>query len=181
MSVNPSHIYHEACIKEALPWRRLKADQKSSGKTFFSWGYSITDLPVQLFLVLLLLLNPHKIKLNCFDEVVLQWDKWAGMWTVEGSGSHPECSFVLPSPGMTMEVLGTLIGAALQGQIVASAHHSHNCTTNPPLNTTSPNDSWHDSPSYPEPSDSLSHQVSVCGSTGRSLWERTTESENGLG
>uniref|UniRef100_U3IZP3 Sphingosine-1-phosphate transporter MFSD2B n=1 Tax=Anas platyrhynchos platyrhynchos TaxID=8840 RepID=U3IZP3_ANAPP len=27
---------------------------------------------------------------------------------------------------MTMEVLGTLIGAALQGQIVASAHHSHN-------------------------------------------------------
>lgn len=72
MSVNPSHIYHEACIKEALPWRRLKADQKSSGKTFFSRGYSITDLPVQLFLVLLLLLNPHKIKLNCFDEVVLQ-------------------------------------------------------------------------------------------------------------
>uniref|UniRef100_A0A8B9QQV5 Major facilitator superfamily domain containing 2B n=1 Tax=Anas platyrhynchos TaxID=8839 RepID=A0A8B9QQV5_ANAPL len=64
---------------------------------------------------------------------------------------------------MTMEVLGTLIGAALQGQIVASAHHSHNCTTNLPLNTTSPNDSWHDSPSYPEPSDSLSHQVSVCG------------------
>ncbi|XP_068534840.1 sphingosine-1-phosphate transporter MFSD2B [Anas acuta] len=62
---------------------------------------------------------------------------------------------------MTMEVLGTLIGAALQGQIVASAHHSHNCTTNPPLNTTSPNDSWHDSPSYPEPSDSLSHQAEV--------------------
>ncbi|CAJ0926186.1 unnamed protein product [Ranitomeya imitator] len=31
------------------------------------------------------------------------------------------------SPGMTMEVLGTLIGAALQGQIVASAHTSHHC------------------------------------------------------
>ncbi|KAM4040509.1 sphingosine-1-phosphate transporter MFSD2B isoform 1-T1 [Anomaloglossus baeobatrachus] len=28
---------------------------------------------------------------------------------------------------MTMEVLGTLIGAALQGQIVASAHTSHHC------------------------------------------------------
>ncbi|XP_047921649.2 sphingosine-1-phosphate transporter MFSD2B isoform X1 [Anser cygnoides] len=62
---------------------------------------------------------------------------------------------------MTMEVLGTLIGAALQGQIVASAHLSHHCTMNPPLNTTSPTDSWHDSPSFPEPSDSLSHQAKV--------------------
>uniref|UniRef100_A0A8C2YBD8 Sphingosine-1-phosphate transporter MFSD2B n=1 Tax=Coturnix japonica TaxID=93934 RepID=A0A8C2YBD8_COTJA len=33
---------------------------------------------------------------------------------------------------MTMEVLGTLVGAALQGQIVASAHLSHHCTLNPP-------------------------------------------------
>uniref|UniRef100_A0A8C3TTY8 Major facilitator superfamily domain containing 2B n=1 Tax=Catharus ustulatus TaxID=91951 RepID=A0A8C3TTY8_CATUS len=32
---------------------------------------------------------------------------------------------------MTMEVLGTLIGAALQGQIVASAHISPHCTVNP--------------------------------------------------
>uniref|UniRef100_A0A663MMB3 Sphingosine-1-phosphate transporter MFSD2B n=1 Tax=Athene cunicularia TaxID=194338 RepID=A0A663MMB3_ATHCN len=36
---------------------------------------------------------------------------------------------------MTMEVLGTLIGAALQGQIVASAHVSHHCTVNPPCQT----------------------------------------------
>ncbi|NWS23393.1 MFS2B protein, partial [Pachyramphus minor] len=57
---------------------------------------------------------------------------------------------------MTMEVLGTLIGAALQGQIVASAHVSHHCTVNPPVNTT---DSWHDTTSIPDPSDILSHQV----------------------
>uniref|UniRef100_A0A8C3TSJ8 Major facilitator superfamily domain containing 2B n=1 Tax=Catharus ustulatus TaxID=91951 RepID=A0A8C3TSJ8_CATUS len=44
---------------------------------------------------------------------------------------------------MTMEVLGTLIGAALQGQIVASAHISPHCTVNPSVNTT---DSWHDTP-----------------------------------
>lgn len=176
MALNRSHICHAACIKGALSWRHLKADQKSSGKTLFPWDYSITDLPVQLYLVLLFLLNPYKIKLRCFDEVVLQWDKWAGLWTVEGSGSYPQCTFVLPSPGMTMEVLGTLIGAALQGQIVASAHLSHHCTMNPPLNTTSPTDSWHDSPSFPEPSDSLSHQVSVCGSTVKSLRERIAES-----
>lgn len=64
--------------------------------------------------------------------------------------------------GMTMEVLGTLIGAALQGQIVASAHVSPHCTVNPSLNTT---DSWHDTPSIPDPSDPLSHQVSVYGNT----------------
>ncbi|KFP76177.1 Major facilitator superfamily domain-containing protein 2B, partial [Acanthisitta chloris] len=57
---------------------------------------------------------------------------------------------------MTVEVLGTLIGAALQGQIVASAHVSHHCTVNPPVNTT---DSWYDTPSIPDPSDPLSHQV----------------------
>ncbi|NWR30830.1 MFS2B protein, partial [Tachuris rubrigastra] len=57
---------------------------------------------------------------------------------------------------MTMEVLGTLIGAALQGQIVASAHVSHHCTVNPPVNKT---DSWHDTTSIPDPSDILSHQV----------------------
>ncbi|XP_010582557.1 PREDICTED: major facilitator superfamily domain-containing protein 2B isoform X2 [Haliaeetus leucocephalus] len=57
---------------------------------------------------------------------------------------------------MTMEVLGTLIGAALQGQIVASAHISHHCTVNPPVNTT---DTWHDTPSFPDPSDLLSHQL----------------------
>uniref|UniRef100_A0A8U8BT50 Uncharacterized protein n=1 Tax=Geospiza parvula TaxID=87175 RepID=A0A8U8BT50_GEOPR len=44
---------------------------------------------------------------------------------------------------MTMEVLGTLIGASLQGQIVASAHVSPHCTVNPSVNTT---DSWHDTP-----------------------------------
>ncbi|XP_066452811.1 sphingosine-1-phosphate transporter MFSD2B [Eleutherodactylus coqui] len=43
---------------------------------------------------------------------------------------------------MTMEVLGTLIGAALQGQIVASAHTSHHChmdygTLNTSTNATS--------------------------------------------
>uniref|UniRef100_A0A8C3M4K3 Uncharacterized protein n=1 Tax=Geospiza parvula TaxID=87175 RepID=A0A8C3M4K3_GEOPR len=46
---------------------------------------------------------------------------------------------------MTMEVLGTLIGASLQGQIVASAHVSPHCTVNPSVNTT---DSWHDTPIY---------------------------------
>uniref|UniRef100_A0A8B9GHZ2 Major facilitator superfamily domain containing 2B n=1 Tax=Amazona collaria TaxID=241587 RepID=A0A8B9GHZ2_9PSIT len=55
------------------------------------------------------------------------------------------CPFVLTSLGMTMEVLGTLIGAAVQGQIVASAHVSHHCTVNPPVNTT---DSWHDTSIY---------------------------------
>ncbi|NWQ77028.1 MFS2B protein, partial [Columbina picui] len=70
---------------------------------------------------------------------------------------------------MTMEVLGTLIGAALQGQIVASAHVSHHCTVNPPGNTT---DSWHHPPSFPDPSDALSHQVSVYGSTLKPLRER---------
>ncbi|XP_041888798.1 major facilitator superfamily domain-containing protein 2B isoform X1 [Corvus kubaryi] len=59
---------------------------------------------------------------------------------------------------MTMEVLGTLIGAALQGQIVASAHVSPHCTVNPSLNTT---DSWQDAPSIPDPSDPLSHQAKV--------------------
>ncbi|KAK4824308.1 hypothetical protein QYF61_013053 [Mycteria americana] len=56
---------------------------------------------------------------------------------------------------MTMEVLGTLIGAAIQGQIVASAHASHHCTVNPSVNTTN---SWHDAPTFPDPSDPLSHQ-----------------------
>ncbi|XP_054485152.1 sphingosine-1-phosphate transporter MFSD2B isoform X5 [Agelaius phoeniceus] len=59
---------------------------------------------------------------------------------------------------MTMEVLGTLIGASLQGQIVASAHVSPHCTVNPSVNTT---DSWHDTPSIPDPSDPLSHQAKV--------------------
>ncbi|KAM6270606.1 sphingosine-1-phosphate transporter MFSD2B isoform 3-T3 [Spheniscus humboldti] len=59
---------------------------------------------------------------------------------------------------MTMEVLGTLIGAALQGQIVASAHVSHHCTVNSPVNTT---DSWHDTPSFPDPSNPLPHQAKV--------------------
>lgn len=68
-----------------------------------------------------------------------------------------------------MEVLGTLIGAALQGQIVASAHVSHHCAVTPPVNTT---DSWHDTPSFPDPSDPLSHQVSVYRSTLKSLRER---------
>ncbi|XP_068793153.1 sphingosine-1-phosphate transporter MFSD2B isoform X2 [Struthio camelus] len=58
---------------------------------------------------------------------------------------------------MTMEVLGTLIGAALQGQIVASAHVSHHCT----VNTTSHFISPHDAPSFPEPLDPLSHQAKV--------------------
>uniref|UniRef100_A0A8D2PF21 Major facilitator superfamily domain containing 2B n=1 Tax=Zosterops lateralis melanops TaxID=1220523 RepID=A0A8D2PF21_ZOSLA len=59
---------------------------------------------------------------------------------------------------MTMEVLGTLIGAALQGQIVASAHVSPHCTVNPSVNTT---DSWHDTATIPDPSNPLSHQV-IC-------------------
>uniref|UniRef100_A0A8C6ZGB7 MFSD2 lysolipid transporter B, sphingolipid n=1 Tax=Nothoprocta perdicaria TaxID=30464 RepID=A0A8C6ZGB7_NOTPE len=61
---------------------------------------------------------------------------------------------------MTMEVLGTLIGAALQGQIVASAHVSHHCTTNVSANTSSQGSSLHE-PSVPEPLDPLSHPVSV--------------------
>ncbi|XP_064364410.1 sphingosine-1-phosphate transporter MFSD2B isoform X3 [Dromaius novaehollandiae] len=62
---------------------------------------------------------------------------------------------------MTMEVLGTLIGAALQGQIVASAHVSHHCTMNLSVNTTSHFISLHDTPSFPEPLDPLSHQAKV--------------------
>uniref|UniRef100_A0A8C9F4B3 Major facilitator superfamily domain containing 2B n=1 Tax=Pavo cristatus TaxID=9049 RepID=A0A8C9F4B3_PAVCR len=73
-------------------------------------------------------------------------------------------TFVLPSLGMTMEVLGTLVGAALQGQIVASAHLSDHCTLNPPVNTTSPTPSLNSTSGFPEPSDPLSHQVSVYGS-----------------
>lgn len=85
---------------------------------------------------------------------------------MEETNSHAQCTFVLTSLGMTMEVLGTLIGAALQGQIVASAHVSHHCTVNPPVNTT---DSWHDTSSFPDPSDPLSHQVSIYGSTLKSI------------
>ncbi|XP_052544433.1 sphingosine-1-phosphate transporter MFSD2B [Tympanuchus pallidicinctus] len=62
---------------------------------------------------------------------------------------------------MTMEVLGTLVGAALQGQIVASAHLSHHCTLNPPVNTTSPTLSLNSTSGFPEPSDPLSHQAKV--------------------
>lgn len=61
-----------------------------------------------------------------------------------------------------MEMLGTLIGAALQGQIVASAHVSPHCTVNPSVNTT---DSWHDTATIPDPADPLSPQVSVYGNT----------------
>lgn len=35
-----------------------------------------------------------------------------------------------PAAGMTMEVLGTLVGAAIQGQIVASAHTLKHCPHN---------------------------------------------------
>ncbi|KGL80769.1 Major facilitator superfamily domain-containing protein 2B, partial [Tinamus guttatus] len=59
---------------------------------------------------------------------------------------------------MTMEVLGTLFGAALQGQIMASAHVFHHCTTNVSANTTSHGISLHE-PSFPEPLDPLSHPV----------------------
>lgn len=62
--------------------------------------------------------------------------------------------------GMTMEVLGTLIGAALQGQIVASAHVSPHCAVNPSVNTTNSTTA-----NIPDPSDPLSHQVSVYGNT----------------
>lgn len=109
------------------------------------------------------------VKENGFMRFFSQWDKRASLQWVEESSSYPQCTFVLPSLGMTMEVLGTLIGAALQGQIVASAHVSHHCTVNPPGNTT---DSWHHPPSSPDPSDPLSHQVSVCGSTLKPLRER---------
>lgn len=40
-----------------------------------------------------------------------------------------ETDFVRMNPGMTMEVLGTLVGAAIQGQIVASAHTLKHCPT----------------------------------------------------
>lgn len=156
MALNLSHIHLAAHIKEALPLRLLKADLKIDDKTLFSWNYS--NLSVLLFLVLLLLLVLSKIK--WFDEVSLQWDEWASLQTVEESSSRPQCTFMLPSLGMTMEVLGTLIGAALQGQIVASAHISHHCTMSPPVNTTN---SWHDTLSIPDPSDPMSHKVSVYG------------------
>lgn len=38
-------------------------------------------------------------------------------------------TFCCTMPGMTMEVLGTLVGAAIQGQIVASAHTLKHCPT----------------------------------------------------
>lgn len=88
---------------------------------------------------------------------------------MEETNSHAQCTFVLTSLGMTMEVLGTLIGAALQGQIVASAHVSHHCAVNPPVNTT---DSWHATSSFPDPLDPLSHQVSIYESTLKSLREK---------
>lgn len=167
VALNLSRIHPAACIKEGLPWRLLKADQKIDDKALFPWNCSITDLPVLLFFVLLFLHLPCKRK--WFDEVSCHWDKWASLQTAEELSSRPQCTFGLPSLGMTMEVLGTLIGAALQGQIVASAHVSHHCTVNPTVNTT---DSWHDTPSFPEPSDPLSHQVSVCGSTLKFLRKR---------
>lgn len=92
---------------------------------------------------------------------------------MEESGSHSQHTSVLPSLGMTMEVLGTLVGAALQGQIVASAHLSHHCTLNPPVNTTSSTLSLNSTSGFPEPSDPLSHQVSVYGSMLKSLRERS--------
>lgn len=38
-------------------------------------------------------------------------------------------SLLFTTTGMTMEVLGTLVGAAIQGQIVASAHTLKHCPT----------------------------------------------------
>lgn len=92
---------------------------------------------------------------------------------MEESDSHPQHTFVLPSLGMTMEVLGTLVGAALQGRIVASAHLSQYCTWNPPLNIIDPTYSLHNTSDFSEPSDPLSHQVSVYGSMLKSLRERS--------
>ncbi|NWI95861.1 MFS2B protein, partial [Pitta sordida] len=59
---------------------------------------------------------------------------------------------------MTLEVLGTLVGAAVQGQIVASAHASHHCPGDPPANTSEP---WQDIASTPDPWDVLSHQIAA--------------------
>lgn len=44
-----------------------------------------------------------------------------------GTGPIPLC---VPAAGMTLEVLGTLVGAAIQGQIVASAHTLKHCPHN---------------------------------------------------
>lgn len=41
-----------------------------------------------------------------------------------------DLSLCVPAAGMTMEVLGTLVGAAIQGQIVASAHTLKHCPHN---------------------------------------------------
>ncbi|XP_019393671.1 PREDICTED: major facilitator superfamily domain-containing protein 2B [Crocodylus porosus] len=62
---------------------------------------------------------------------------------------------------MTMEVLGTLIGATLQGQIVASAHASDRCTVNRTANTTEYPQSLHNTSSIPEPLGFLAHGAKV--------------------
>uniref|UniRef100_A0A8D0HHQ6 MFSD2 lysolipid transporter B, sphingolipid n=1 Tax=Sphenodon punctatus TaxID=8508 RepID=A0A8D0HHQ6_SPHPU len=56
-----------------------------------------------------------------------------------------------------VEVLATLIGAALQGQIVASAHAAGHCSANLIVNTTESSSSAHNTSGLPEPVDFLSH------------------------
>lgn len=89
------------------------------------------------------------------------------------------CFFTFVMPGMTMEVLGTLVGAAIQGQIVASAHTLKHCRTQ---NTTTGylgNSSGAEIVKSPMHSqDYLSHGVSVtvprqeprCGQSRPQIW-----------
>lgn len=65
-------------------------------------------------------------------------------------------------PGMTMEVLGTLVGAAIQGQIVASAHTLKHCPTHNVTTSYLGNSSGAEIVKSPVHSqDYLSHAVSV--------------------
>ena len=58
---------------------------------------------------------------------ILQQDK--AYWAVLNVLYFNNSIFNHSIAGMTMEVLGTLVGAAIQGQIVASAHTLKHCPT----------------------------------------------------
>ncbi|XP_043366115.1 major facilitator superfamily domain-containing protein 2B isoform X5 [Dermochelys coriacea] len=64
---------------------------------------------------------------------------------------------------MTVEVLGTLMGAALHGQIVASAHASDHCTVNLTINAADSSSSLSNTSNLAEPLGLQSHGVSACG------------------
>ncbi|KAM6085017.1 sphingosine-1-phosphate transporter MFSD2B isoform 9-T10 [Theristicus caerulescens] len=165
------------CFQSVAFWCRSRPVKTKQLLRFMPlWYCSLAKPQVQLLILLLAFLlakvDGQKLAGSCLGKHKCD----AGMYTLHSSvlffyvvpasfcigKSCVVPDFLLPFPStdhrMTMEVLGTLIGAALQGQIVASAHVSHHCIVNPPVNAT---DSWHDTPSLPDPSDPLSHQVSA--------------------